>query len=173
MVRPEGNLLCAYGFTRYKGAQKGDNGPTHVCLDSVPHKRVSTSGYILIDKDRHEIALWGWGMVYGGRDQGFVFLRRFGFDPIALSLESVPADLHEPSDLRKYFKVSKTDHQSVAPLTFRNALCWIADYERWVLAIAGPDYRKACVESWFKQQFAADTVVSLWLQLADAVQHMV
>jgi hypothetical protein len=136
VVRSAGNLLCAYGFVRYQHDSRQSPGG-HVCIDGNPKQKVSDSGYFMVHDDGSWIGLWGWGMVYGNSQDGGLFLRRFGFDPVWLDVTVLPLNLLRPEDVTS-LRGGK-DHTPWPQLQrlFSAALHWIARYERWVHDVAG------------------------------------
>ncbi|GIW83540.1 MAG: hypothetical protein KatS3mg106_053 [Gemmataceae bacterium] len=165
IVRPEGNLLCAYGFSRYRYAKQFSS-DGYMYLDGNPKHKVATSGYTFIRNDGVWIGLWGWGMLYGNSQEGTVFLHRFDFTPIWINITSVPQNLRGPDDLHT-FRVGKArDLSVILPRLFTAALNWAASYERWVLDVAGLDYRSACVAQWPKAVVPASDMAMAWSYLA-------
>jgi len=165
VVRPEGNLLCEYGFVRYRPEDRQSFG-SHICIEGKPEQKVSTSGYSLVSDAGVWIGLWGWGMVYGNARDGGLFLRRFGFDPVWLNVTALPRNLHRPEDLSFWRSERDSDYWARLSRLFSSALLWIASYERWVIRVAGLSYREACVRQWFKEKLPASDMVAAWEILA-------
>jgi len=51
------------------------------------------------------------------------------------------------------------------------AASWLAEYEEWVLNIAGIDYRHACLRRWTKKFVAPELVPQEWRRIAAAIKE--
>jgi len=165
VIRPEGNLLCAWGFARYY-RDRPESSSSQIWLDGNPEQKISSSGYFMIHDSGVWIGLWGWGMLYGTSQDGGLFLRRFGFDPVWLDVTTLPRDIDGPEDVTCYRGDRNQDDRPRLRRLFSAALRWIAEYERWVLSVAGLSYREACVEQWPKDRCPARDMATAWDILA-------
>jgi len=166
VVRPEGNLLCTYGFVRYHRYNR-QSPNDYICLDGNPKHKVSSRGYFMARDDGVWIGLWGWGMLYGTSQEGGLFLRRFGFDPLGLDVTTLPENIDGPEDVLSLCDRRRHDSCRRLHRLFSAALRWIAGYERWVVTVAGLSYREACVTQWFKDRFPAHDMATAWDILAE------
>ena len=107
---PQGNLLIEFGFQRHRLRAADSQGST--CYR--------------FDDDQRHIALWGFGLFYGERQLGGLYVGRFDFRPAWANLESLALGIHWPSDLPT-FSLPRTNQQwqRVHQLS-RRMLGWIA-----------------------------------------------
>ncbi len=169
VVRPEGNLLIAYGFTRCGRESELFPRERWISAGGGPEQRVSTSGYVLRPSETvppYWVGLWGWGMLYGTSRTPTLFLRRFTFEPRLLSLTSPPTSTVDPDDLQADTLPPHANQRSELRSLFAAALRWIAEYERWVEQTVGFAYRHRCVQQWFKKGIPAQEMTATWEQLA-------
>ena len=141
---PAGNLLIRYGFSRHR--ERGVDGSTCYRLDSG---------------SRH-IALWGFGIWYGRRELGGIYLDRFRFVPRWGNFESLALGIHWPKDLPPCGRPHGPRQWKCAHRLCREMLAWIASYERWVQREAGLDYRRQCVATWLRPLIAAQRMPAAW-----------
>lgn len=117
------NLLKDYGFTR-EPSQPGVVGSTAYRLEG----------------DGSELALWGWGLGYAEKGVGAIFVRRHDFNPLRLSIDTMP-HVNHPSGLEPFLVRSASPDQ-VAGLRLLGGLCEkLEAYERWVVETKGEPYR--------------------------------
>ena len=142
---PQGNLLMKYGFDRHR--DRGDD------LRSTCYR---------LDKSQLHVSLWGFGMFFGRREYGGLFLSRFDFTPCWAPIESLSLSIHWPDELPNFGRPQGPSQWQRARELWRSALCWIADYERWVLKTFGIAYRRDCVTTWLRPFVAADKNAAAW-----------
>jgi hypothetical protein len=150
--RGERNVLMEYGFTRWR-PPPGTLGSTAYQLDSPP---------------RRQVVLWGFGLFFGDGIDGGIFLKRYAFAPLWSRHSDLRAALWRPEDLPE-FGVPRTAEERSSVRGLLSALLHrTADYESWVLATLGPEYRRQCVSSWSKAVAEAETVPDHWRRLAES-----
>lgn len=141
---PDDNLLTQFGFQRHRD-----------------HENNRSSCYRL-DQGSLHIALWGFGLFFGAKDQGGLYLGRFEFDPVWSPLEQIPGSIHWPDDLPEFCRPSGSDQWKNARQLLSSLSNWIADYEEWVAQTIDIDYRKRCVESWLRPFVKAEQMSQAW-----------
>ena len=142
----DGNLLMSFGFERHRDCS-ADSGSTCYRLD----------------QDDLHVALWGFGMFFGRRDLGGLYLGRFEFCPDWAPIESISLSIHWSDELPVFARPYGQDQWQRARKLWESLLGWIADYERWVFVeTSGIAYRKECVESWLRPFVRADRMADAW-----------
>lgn len=117
------NLLKEYGFTR-EPARPGVTGSTAYRLE----------------RDGVELAVWGWGIGYAEKGVGAIFVRRHDFNPLLLSIDTLP-HVNHPSGLESVLVRSGTLDR-VRGLGLLGGLCGqLEAYEQWVAATKGHPFR--------------------------------
>lgn len=144
VVYPAGNLLVRYGFSRHRAP--GGDGATCYRLDSGA---------------RH-IALWAFGIWYGRRELGGIYVNRFQFVPQWANFESLALGIHRPEDVPPGVRPLGPRQWKRAHRLCRELLAWIAGYERWVRREAGLDYRRQCVATWLRPLISAERLPAAW-----------
>jgi hypothetical protein len=154
---PAGNLLCAYGLERRPS----------------PEPRFH-SAYTQVDADGRSITLWGWGIWVAAPDHGSLFISR---DRLRLAwtphVEPVP-QAWTADDLPLPAAPSADGADRSVRALLRDALRWIAGYERWLRDHIGPEYRARTIDAWpqrrrYRGGVPADALAETWLMLADAL----
>ena len=154
IVRPEGNLLLDAGFLKRR----------------PPEGEAGSTCYSLALPDGDSLMLWGFGLLYGTRQNGGVYLNRYQFRPVWLPLEAIPGLIWKP-------KMIPTGH---VPPSLRipvdltvAAIRHVADYEEWALALCGLEYRRAVLRQWNRptEQLPPETLPNAWRKLADAIDR--
>ena len=146
---PHGNLLIEHGFQRHRERNAGSNGSTCYRLD---------------DETRH-VALWGFGIFYGERQLGGLFVRRFGFAPVWLGVESLALGIHSARALPPFARPRGADEWRRAHRLCAHMLEWNARYEREILNNLGLAYREACIADWHRPFTLADATPHAWRSL--------
>ena len=147
---PDGNLLMRFGFERHR--------------DSDADAR---STCYRLDQDELHVALWGFGMFFGLREFGGLYLNRFEFCPDSAPIESISLSIHWPDQLPIFDRPYGQDQWQRARKLWESLLFWISEYERWVLDVVGLDYRNECVETWLRPFVLADRIPDAWQFLSD------
>lgn len=153
--RREGNLLSQYGFTKH--AAPADSG-LKPC-------------YSLRSPDGTVIGLWGFGMYFSSGGAEGLLLKRFAFSPRLVPANEMRFDAWVPVDLPTVRQPGNRAEQDLACELLDASLRWVAGYERWVLAEAGPAHRIAAIDAWrgMRKRIAADalSMPDTWQLLAD------
>jgi len=142
---PDGNLLMQFDFERHRYLGIADQ----------------STCYRLDDQDLH-VCLWGFGMFFGRRDLGGLYLGRFNFCPSWAPVESLSLGIHQTADLPAFDRPRGITQWQRARELWKSLLQWIADYERWVRSTADLRYRQECVETWLRPFVRADRMASAW-----------
>ncbi len=147
---PDDNLLMRYGFERHRDCETWERSTCY-----------------RLDQDQLHVTLWGFGMFFGKRDLGGLFLGRLKFCPDWAPIESLSLSIHWPEDLPQFARPhGKAQWQSAREL-WACMLMWIAKYERWIVETAGIEYRQQCVTSWLRPFVHADRMAEAWQFLSD------
>ncbi|MCY3630033.1 MAG: hypothetical protein OXI05_11595 [Bacteroidota bacterium] len=154
IVRPEGNLLLEAGFLRRR----------------PPEGEAGSSCYTLVLPDGDRFTLWGFGVLYGMPLTGGVYLNRYQFCPVWVPLEVIYRPVWT-SDMIPTGQVPPSLRITV-DLTVA-AIRHIADYEEWVLASYGLEYRCAVLRQWERPsgQLPPQALPEAWRTLADAIDR--
>ena len=146
-----GNLLLQYGFERHRPPD-GESGATTYLLRLLPDR---------------VLALWGFGLWYGECDCGGIFVGRFDFEARFSARETPPLPVWTPHQLADVPVPCDACRRRAARHLLSRAAGWIADYERWILAQRGLEYRRACLENWSQDFIAPEAMAPSWQR----VQH--
>lgn len=149
-IRREDNLLLRYGFSRTRPPGDVQGGRC----------------YALKIDARRVVVLWGFGIFYGDRDHGGIYLSRFRLAPLLAKSGKPPTRVWAPRDLPPLRSPDDDRDWSSARLLLDAVLRWISAYEAWVLAEMGGDYRQLCLACWPRAVCAATDGSAHWLRLA-------
>ena len=143
--RPDGNLLIEYGFHRYRDRETEDRSTCY-----------------RLDQDRLHVALWGFGMFFGRRELGGIYLDRFDFCPKWAPVEALSLAIHWPHELPSFSRPYGDLQWQCAKKLWKLSLLWIAEYENWVRSNVGLAYRRECVAMWLRPFVRADKTSAAW-----------
>lgn len=146
---PDGNVLMRFGFERHRD---GSSDVRSTCYR--------------LDRDQLHVSLWGFGMFFGRRDLGGLYLDRFDFCPTWAPVESLSLAIHWPGELPVFARPRGRSQWQRARKLWKLSLLWIADYETWVRDEVGLAYRRECVESWLRPYVRADRMSAAWRYLS-------
>ena len=141
----DGNLLIDFGFERHR-----DRG----ILDRSTCYR--------LDCDRLHVSLWGFGMFFGNRKFGGLYLDRFDFCPRWAPVESLSLAIHWPEELPAFARPQGSLQWQYAHRLWKSSLLWIANYESWVRSTVGLAYRRECVGMWLRPFVRAEKISAAW-----------
>lgn len=150
ILSPNGNLLMDRGFERHR--EKDSDSKKSTC-------------YRLDDGERH-VALWGFGIFYGERELGGLFIRRFGFSPVWYVGGVLKLGIHAPQKLPPSSRPKGTDEWARAHELSSRMMEWIADYESELLESVGLEYRQECIADWLRPITSAEGTPDAWRSLA-------
>ncbi len=142
---PDENLLIHFGFERHRDRTSADRSTCY-----------------RLDRDQLHVALWGFGMFFGCRELGGLYLNRFQPIPRWAPVESLSLAIHWPDELPVFDRPQGAHQWQRARKLWRSSLLWIADYEAWVRATIGLAYRRECVETWLRPFVRAEKMVAAW-----------
>jgi hypothetical protein len=149
--RAAGNVLLLRGFKRWRPPQ-GTLGSTAYQLDMPPDRQV---------------VLWGFGMFFGSRSDGGLFLKRYAFAPLWTAACDLRAALWRPEELPDFRPANNLAERTCLVGVLSAAMRWIAEYETWVQETLGLDYRRQCLREWPKTVAEAGNVPQQWLLFAE------
>ena len=152
IVRPEGNLLLEAGFLRRR----------------PPEGEAGSSCYTLALPDGESLMLWGFGLLYGTTRKGGVYLNRYQFRPFWLPPETVQEPIWKPDTI----PTAQTPPSARVPVDLTvAAIRRIADYEEWVLARCGLEYRRTVLRQWKRssKRMVPQALPEAWRSLADEI----
>ncbi len=152
IVRPEGNLLLEAGFLKQR-PPKGETGSSCYTL-ALPHG--------------DSLMLWGFGLLYGTPQKGGVYLNRYRFRTVWLPSEKIQGPIWKPGMIPT--EQAPPSLRIPVDLTVA-AIRRVADYEEWILAHCGPEYRHAVLREWNRPsgQLPPEALPQAWRTLADAI----
>ncbi len=156
IFHPDGNLLIRYGFERLK----------------APNRKVGTNRYRIANEGAYEMNLWGFGMFYGARNTGGVFIRRYDFTPRLSDRGSLDSRVFRSEQLPANRLPSTNAEIGQALRLTREAIDWIIDYENWVESECGKTWRGRCLREWTNSEIAARHVKTNWLKLAKQIDRL-
>lgn len=142
---PEGNLLMRYGFKRHRDNDEADRSTCYRW-----------------DQDELHVCLWGFGMFFGSRELGGLYLDRFDFCPAWAPVESLSLDIHWPNELPVFTRPRGAAQWQRARKLWKQSLLWIASYESWVRKSVGIRYRRHCVDTWLRPFVRPEKKVAAW-----------
>lgn len=142
---PDGNLLMQFGFERHRDRTTAERSTCY-----------------RLDRDQLHVALWGFGMFFGCRDLGGLYLKRFEFCPYWAPVESLSLDIHWPDELPVFARPRGALQWRRARKLWKSSLLWIANYEAWVCTTVGLAYRRECVADWLRPSVRAEKMAAAW-----------
>jgi hypothetical protein len=149
--RPAGNLLIDYGARRRPPASG----------------RPGTSSYEVALDARTTLHLWGFGVALARQDGPSIFVGRY---------DVAPAAVHDPAALARVWHVA--DLPPRAPYDtppgwwpVARVAEWIGDYEAWVAAEAGHEWRERCLHGFEAAVTTASTVAATWWRFGDTLRQ--
>lgn len=143
--RVDDNLLIRFGFERHRDRETEDRSTCY-----------------RLDRDQLHVSLWGFGMFFGRRELGGLFVDRFNFCPNWAPIESLSLAIHWPDELPVFARPLGQEQWQRARTLWESLLLWIAQYEKWIRTTAGIAYRRECVESWLRPFVRADRMSAAW-----------
>jgi hypothetical protein len=151
ICRAEGNLLLQHGFERHR----------------PPTGKLGSSAYTRDLDATRSVVLWGFGIFYRDLQYGAVVLPRAGFTPQLTSSRTLPSQIWEMAQLPPVYTPANIQEWRSLFALLTPMLSWIADYERWVIADYGIEYRNRCLAEWKRATMPASEIAATWQQLAD------
>ncbi len=142
---PDGNLLVDFGFERHRER----------CTDDP-------STCYRLDQDQLHVSLWGFGMFFGLRELGGLYLDRFDFCPEWAPVEALSLAIHWPDELPVFARPQGKSQWQRARQLWKSTLLWIANYESWVRSTVGLAYRRECVANWLRPFVRAEKTAAAW-----------
>ena len=152
IVRPEGNLLLEAGFLKQR----------------PPEGEAGSTCYTLTLPDGDSLMLWGFGLLYGTPHEGGVYLNRYQFRPVWLPSETIQGPIWKPTMI----PTGQVPPSLRIPVDLTvAAIRRVADYEEWILAHCGLEYRRAVLREWKRpsEKLPPQTFPNAWRTLADAI----
>lgn len=155
--RAEGNLLLAYGCQQRPS----------------PEPRYHSAYTYTLCRDC-ALTLWGWGIWIAAQDHGSLFVSRGGFRVRWIPQTALAPMAWQERDLPR----GSTDIRSTdALLLLREAVLWIAVYERWVAGTVEQNYRVSTVSAWpqrrrFDGGVSTENVADQWEKIAETLTHI-
>lgn len=149
ITHKDGNLLIRYGFERF----------------GVPQNKTGGTSYRLTLNDTQELVLFGFGVFFGDKKSGGIFLKRYEFQPNLLKCPNLELPIWK-SDLLPDRYLPRADNEiENAKLLFINLTNQILDYELWIDEICGKRWRKSCLEEWGKAEFGIRKIRNSWKKI--------
>jgi len=150
--RPSSNALLDYGFTRHR----------------APEEEVARgcTGYQLRLPRGRVVVLWGFGMFYGDRALGGMYLKRYGFWPKLLDEPRLRLPIWKSEQLPKTRNARTPEEWRRKIKLLIAAMKWIGGYEEWVIESRGMNYRRRCLIEWKQEACQAKQMAAEWRALA-------
>ena len=142
---PDGNLLIDFGFDRYRDRDTDDRSTCY-----------------RLERDQLHVSLWGFGMFFGNRELGGLYLDRFDFCPKWAPVESLSLAIHWPDELPAFARPQGRLQWNCARKLWKASLLWIANYEAWIRSTVGLSYRRDCVAMWLRPFVRAEKISAAW-----------
>ncbi|TWU11718.1 hypothetical protein CA54_05270 [Symmachiella macrocystis] len=153
ILRAEGNWLLELGFKRIRPPKK---------------RKDCSSVYQLELSGGQSVVLRGFGVFFGDRARGGVFLPRYEFTPRFTSQFPLVSPPWSTSDLPALWTPTGDDLSLCAKLTL-DLIDWIRSYEVNVIRCLGLEYRQATLSEWQDDKrkfFPAEQFASAWRELS-------
>jgi hypothetical protein len=142
----DGNLLIQYGFERF-GVPEGKSGGT---------------SYRLTLNDTQELALFGFGVFFGDKKSGGIFLKRYEFQPKLLKCTNLNLPIWKSDLLPNRYLPTAENEVINAKIMFTNLANLILEYELWIDANCGKQWRKSCLKDWENAEFGIRKIRNSW-----------
>ncbi|MEM8735710.1 MAG: hypothetical protein AAGG44_15860 [Planctomycetota bacterium] len=156
ILRPEGNWLLNIGFDRIE----------------PPADRADCSSVYSLQLPRGRcVVLRGFGVFYGDRHRGGVFLPRYGFPPRYTKVATLECPPWSDADLPKLSAPNDAQRTACTPLTV-DLIDWIWGYEVTIAERLGLEYRRSTLLRWDngkRHVIPAEEMASAWKELAQRV----
>ena len=153
ILRPEGNWLLEVGFER---------------IEPPLEREDSSSVYVLHLSRGRCVVLRAFGVFYGDRDLGGIFLPRFKFRPGYTKLSSLDSPPWSDEDLPDFFAPNEQQRNHCAMLTL-DLIDWIRGYEANIAEHLGIEYRRLTLMKWKNAErlfTPAEELASAWRELS-------
>lgn len=148
---PDGNLLTRYGLHRRRDPGRPEKGAT--CYRS--------------DDNACHVALWGFGVFFGMRQHGGLFIGRYSFQPRWAPVEAISLGVHSLDGLRMFGRPRGAEDWRHAHHLCRELFDWIVRYESWVQRTVGTAFRQECIRNWATPIVSAAGQVKAWRRIRD------
>jgi hypothetical protein len=150
--RPRANVLMDFGFTRHRAPEA--------------ERKQGCTGYQLRLPKGRVIVLWGFGLFYGDRALGGMYLKRYGFPPRLLDEARLQLPIWKPDQLPKLRNARTPEEWQRTLKLLVAAMKWIGKYEQWVIESRGLIYRRRCLMEWKDDGYQAGHLTADWQALA-------
>ncbi|MDZ4769944.1 MAG: hypothetical protein SGJ24_12525 [Chloroflexota bacterium] len=156
--RADGNLLLAYG-----------------CQQRPSPEPRYHSAYTVALCAGCALTLWGWGVWIAAQDHGSLFISRGGFRLRWSSHTDLSPQAWQARDL-PLVSEPNGERQTDALHLLREAVTWIAGYERWLADCTAPTYREQVVVAWpqrrqYKGGVPSCELANAWADFAAVLQE--
>ncbi|MDA7980353.1 MAG: hypothetical protein MPJ50_16460 [Pirellulales bacterium] len=156
ILRPEGNWLLEIGFDR---------------IEPPAEREGSSSVYSLELPPGRCVVLRGFGVFYGDRESGGVFLPRYEFRPKYTTHATLRCPPWSRADLPKLSSPKDSQQTACVSLTL-DLIDWIRNYEVTIVERLGIDYRRSTLLEWDdgkRSIVPAEETASAWRMLGEAI----
>lgn len=156
IIRPEGNWLIELGFNR---------------IEPPADRKEFSSVYSLDLPQQRCIVLRGFGVFYGDRQRGGVFLPRYEFRPKYTTLATLERPPWSVTDLPKLRLPTESQLTCCASLTL-DLIEWMHSYEVNIVERLGIEYRRSTLVNWSdakRRSIPAEEMAHAWQRLGGAI----
>ncbi len=153
ILRPEGNWLLNLGFSRVRPPAERENCSSLYTLN-LPGGRC--------------VVLRAFGVFYGARQLGGVYVARYKFQPRYTNCATLKSPPWKAEDLPKLRRPTSMQRNSCVSLTLE-LIDWIRDYEVNIADCLGLEYRRSTLTEWddgTRPVVPAEEVASAWRELS-------
>ena len=160
ILRSEGNWLLEIGFER---------------IEPPPEERENTSSsvYSLTLPNGGEIVLRGYGIFYGDKRYGGIFLPRYEFLPLYTTISTLQSPPWTKKDLPALEHPIESQIIDYSALV-KDLVDWIHAYEQEIVDQLGVEYRRFTLSGWddgTRTVIAAEEIVDEWSSICAAVRE--
>lgn len=156
ILHADENLLIRYGFERY----------------GVPEDEKGGNAYRLSQSEQREIVLWGFGLFFGEKPCGGVFIRRYGFSPNFLTVGNLKLPIYKSEQLPLSQKPPSISEQKTVSRLTCAAIDWITEYEIWIEETCGKHWRKDCLQEWSNAALSPRQIKNGWKRLRKNLENI-
>lgn len=156
ILRPEGNWLLETGFDQIKPPSDQEKCSSVYSLDLLQDRCV---------------VLRGFGVFYGDKKLGGVFLPRYEFSPKYTKAAMLECPPWSDEDLPDLWPPNQSQRHACAALTL-DLIDWIRSYEVNVTENLGIEYRRSTLKTWDNGErlfIPAEQQASAWRELSHRV----
>lgn len=144
-----GNLLIRYGFERF----------------GVPEGKKGGNAYRLQIDAEKELVIWGFGIFYGDKKIGGVFIKRYDFQPFLTRKTKLKLPICQPEELPFQHSPQNEGNRSTGIFLMAEIVSQILKYEKWIDRVCGQNWRKECLCDWENAELSIEKIRRGWRKI--------